>query len=347
MEIKVNTNQIKYYFNLQPLAQTARRQEFVLEDAVHKNTIPLVNKAFLFGIEVEVEGVPNPNIKATHKSYWNITEDPSLRNNGIEFVSMPLRAEQIEYAMNQLNASLPPTANFSPRTSVHVHMNVRDLTIDQILGLLLVYTATEELLFDWAGETRTKNVFCVRLTDTNYVEQYKNFQEVPQDVVHRWNKYTALNFNPIETKGTVEFRHMAGTADGHRILTWINILSCIKIYVKTFTSSDIMQQLHMLNSTSQYEAFLMDVFHEYTKYILPYKTSIQEKMENALSYIKLANIAKELTQEKITAPQYTTMYLDELEPAGVTLDMPPIRNNTRIDLNEFFNRHIAPNTGVR
>jgi len=299
MDVKINKNQIKEYFDLPTLGQTTRQREFVAEDTCYTSTIPMVNPAYIFGIEVEVEGVPDPRVQHTHRSYWNLTMDNSLRNNGIEFVSVPLRAEQVEFAMIQLNASLPDTASFSARTSVHVHMNVRDMVIDQIKGLMLLYTAVEELLFDWAGEERVNNVFCVRLTDTDYAQTYRDFCNDPRQVVHYWNKYTAMNLHPMESKGTVEFRHMAGTADIIRVATWVNILSCLKVYTKKHSSTDIMEQIHQLNSTSEYEMFLIQVFQEYTKELIPRKFSIQEKMENAVSYIKLTNIAKDVEQTTV------------------------------------------------
>jgi len=299
MDVKINKNQIKEYFDLPTLGQTARQREFVAEDTCYTTTIPMVNPAYIFGIEVEVEGVPDPRVQHTHRGYWNLTMDNSLRNNGIEFVSVPLRAEQVEFAMIQLNASLPDTASFSARTSVHVHMNVRDMVIDHIKGLMLLYTAVEELLFDWAGEERVNNVFCVRLTDTDYAQTYRDFCNDPRQVVHHWNKYTAMNLHPMESKGTVEFRHMAGTADIVRVATWVNILSCLKVYTKRHSSMEIMEQIHQLNSTSEYEMFLIQVFQEYAKELIPRKFSIQEKMENAVSYIKLTNIAKDVEQNTI------------------------------------------------
>jgi len=299
MDVKINKNQIKEYFDLPTLGQTARQREFVAEDTCYTSTIPMVNPAYIFGIEVEVEGVPDPQVVSTHRSYWNLTADNSLRNSGIEFVSVPLRAEQVEFAMIQLNASLPDTASFSARTSVHVHMNVRDMVIDQIKGLMLLYTAVEELLFDWAGEERVNNVFCVRLTDTDYAQTYRDFCSDPRQVVHYWNKYTAMNLHPMESKGTVEFRHMAGTADTVRVATWVNMLSCLKVYTKRHSSMEIMEQIHQLNSTSEYEMFLIQVFQEYAKELIPRKFSIQEKMENAVSYIKLTNIAKDVEQQNL------------------------------------------------
>jgi len=297
MEFKVNKARISSFFDLPTLGQASREKLYVAQDATFKNKYDFVQRAFIFGIEVEVENVPNPTIAHEYRPYWDITVDNSLRNNGVEFVSIPLKCTQIEAALHQLNTSLPKDADFSPRTSVHVHMNVRDLSIEHITNLLLTYTAVEELLFDWAGETRTNNVFCVRLTDTDYVNMYRDFTENPRRVVDRWNKYTALNFHPMECKGTVEFRHMEGTANSQRIMTWINLLSCIKLYAKQQNITQLIYTLQNLNSTSEYEAFLFDVFGTLSTHLIPKKHTVQEKMENAISYIKLATINREIQEE--------------------------------------------------
>lgn len=294
-----NLNKISKYFNLPQLGQSARDKAFAKEDALYKNTKPLHNSRYIFGIEVEVEGITKSDYRGTYADYWTATTDNSLRNNGVEFVSAPLRADQLEGAFAQLKQSINTNHNFSPRTSVHVHMNVRDMTINQINNLLIVYTVVEDLLFNYAGESRKNNVFCIRLQDTNYIDNMRLFQNNPTGTVHRWNKYTALNLHPIADKGTVEFRHMRGTLDVDVLLTWVNLLSCIKTFAKDNTTNHIFQQVMMLNAESNYEMFLYRVFGDYTKH-LSLGCNLHEQMKDAVSYIKLINWKTEATQQRVT-----------------------------------------------
>jgi len=278
------------YFDLPKLGQTPRSEAFAQEDALHKRTIDVESNAYIFGIEVEVENVPNPIINAIYRPYWTLTIDNSLRNNGMEYVSVPLKMNQIEGAIDQLNGSLPTNREFSLRTSVHVHMNVRDLTMEQITNLLLIYTAVEEMLFRWVGQDRDKNVFCVKLLDTEYADTYMRLQTNPNDTVHYWNKYTALNLHPIEEKGTVEFRHMHGTSDKYRLMSWINILACMKTAAKKYSLATLIRELQEMNSSSNYEVFVMAIFGNYAQELLRECKGIQQEMEDAISYIKLATI---------------------------------------------------------
>ena len=293
-----NLNKISKYFNLPQLGQSARDKAFAKEDALYKNTKPLHNSRYIFGIEVEVEGITKNDPRGNYADYWTATTDNSLRNNGVEFVSAPLRADQLEGAFAQLKQSINTNHNFSPRTSVHVHMNVRDMTINQINNLLIVYAVVEDLLFNYAGESRKNNVFCIRLQDTNYIDNMRLFQNDPTEAVHRWNKYTALNLHPIADKGTVEFRHMRGTLDVDVLLTWVNLLSCIKTFAKDNTTSQIFQQVMMLNAESNYEMFLYRVFGDYTKH-LSLECNLHEQMKDAISYIKLINWKTEATQQRV------------------------------------------------
>ena len=151
MEITVNKNRVSKYFNLPALNQTDRAEMLSKEDAFYSRTHTIINDAYIFGIEVEVENVPNPRVQYFHRPYWGLTADNSLRNNGVEFVSLPLKGYQVEAAPKQLANSLPKEHQFSERTSVHIHMNVRDLTIEQIVNLMLIYTSLENLLFNWTG----------------------------------------------------------------------------------------------------------------------------------------------------------------------------------------------------
>ena len=136
MDIKVNDGKVSNYFNLPTMGQTERNTRYKLEDQQHENLLPLISKSYIFGIEIEVENVATMVIDAYDRSYWNVVEDHSLRNNGLEFVSIPLRGDQIERALTQFNKALPKEHDFSPRTSVHIHMNVRDLLISEIAVIL-------------------------------------------------------------------------------------------------------------------------------------------------------------------------------------------------------------------
>jgi len=137
---------------------------------VNKNELLTDNQQFsqyngpLTGIEVEVENLDDTEFKLTHS--WSVASDGSLRNAGREFISSPSTPHQIEAAINHLYAELPAKAHFSPRTSVHVHLNCRELTLKQIYNIVILYQCFEDLLYDFAGSERKKSIFCVPIGNT-------------------------------------------------------------------------------------------------------------------------------------------------------------------------------------
>lgn len=299
MELKANTSRISKYFDLPSLNQTEQQQTLKGYDLLHTPSYPLANPAYIFGIEVEVENVPRPHLVPAAQMYWNTTVDNSLRNNGVEFVSLPLKAIQIEGALTHLQQSLPPSAEFSPRTSVHIHMNVRDLSIEQITSLLVLYTTVENLLFRWVGHNRDQSVFCIKLTETNYVQTFLDLHRDPRETVENWNKYTAFNLHPMQSKGTVEFRHLEGNIDIPRILTWINFLACLKTAAKRRPLMQILREVAELNTTSMYEVFVRDLFGEHVYPLLLGVVDLKNLLEESVSYVKLATIQREIKK----APQ--------------------------------------------
>ena len=209
MDYPINVEKITNYCGLGRLVQKDKFYTELAEKRTLQQPYNFPKNAYTFGIEVEVENVPlltQPNLL-----YWNATHDGSLRNDGIEFVSVPLKAKFIPYAMEELQQFLRDyQPDFSPRTSIHVHMNARDLTISQIFNTIILYTTVENLLFQYIGHDRDKNVFCIKITETDYVNMMIRFLENPRDLITSWSKYTALNIVPLDSKGTLEFRHMHG-----------------------------------------------------------------------------------------------------------------------------------------
>lgn len=214
------------------------------------------DKSTLMGIEVEVENLPDaPDCSP----FWMRTEDGSLRNYGREYISLPLRANTIEYALRYLFENLKGhNYKFSPRCSVHVHLNVRTMTPAQVYHLILVYLLFEKQIFNWVGHDRDMNIHCVPLYDTVLITHLKDSLNGGFNI---WHKYTALNVLPIQKRGTIEFRHMHGTDDIEKLMTWINIILKLKMFV--YRNDDIeasLKRLFLLNSTSQYRQFAYNVF---------------------------------------------------------------------------------------
>jgi len=333
MEIKSNPARISKFFSLPPLNQTQIQEQLQIEDKYHNPTHHMVGNLYIFGVEVEVENCTKHKIISHQYPYWTMTTDNSLRNQGIEFVSLPIRASQVENALTQLFNSIGTEVEFTPRTSTHVHMNVRDLTLDQISCLVILYTALENVLFNWVGHNRDESIFCIKITETDYVNKFLQLNDYPKETIREWNKYTALNLLPIESKGSVEFRHLEGTNNKTRILTWINILSCLKTASKQHGLSNLIRRVTDLNTSSEYEMFVHDIFDNLTDELCRGIPNLQKVMEEPISYIKLALVTlnKNFNYKFVTPPPRRTLnpeinFWDTIPPTPTQEEREPIPN---------------------
>lgn len=249
-----------------------------------KLNVDLVDMRRAIGIEVEVENIRkrfpyDPCI-------WFSKEDGSLRNNGWEYVTYPVIGTQIKYAIETLFEGLPDTADFSDRTSIHIHVNVRDYTYENVLNVILLYTVFERLLYRYAGPQRYKNIFCIPIQETKLPIAIANFL-VNKDfitLIREWQKYSGMNLLCIRNFGTIEYRHMEGNRDQYRILNWINLLLSIHKFAKEIKFIDLFDQIQKLNSNSYYELFLRTVFKD--NFNLLYMPILQQEMEYGVSTVK-------------------------------------------------------------
>ena len=91
------------------------------------------------GVEIEAEfehplmaAVPNP---------WRVDLDGSLRGYAYEFVlKNPVSRGTINSALNKLEGCLSDHKILhSIRAGIHIHLNVQDLTIKQVLNFMMCY----------------------------------------------------------------------------------------------------------------------------------------------------------------------------------------------------------------
>lgn len=251
---EINTPDARPYYTQNPQVRTA----------AEARVIELVDHECLMGVEIEVENVGRAGAMPIWPCFWTITEDNSLRNHGYEFITHPLSGVNLIAALQTFFTALPAQAHFSQRTSIHVHMNVRDLNAEQLTTLTVVYLALEKVLYNFVGKDRDKNIFCVPLGTTRTTE--KLFQSLMrlksriERVQDEQTRYSGLNFGPLFSLGTIEFRQMAGTRDFEKIFTWINLLQCLRKYALAHTLDDTLKTIVGLNTNSLYKNFVLSVF---------------------------------------------------------------------------------------
>ena len=183
------------------------------------------------GIEVELEGMTSlpESVKL-----WSIKSDGSLRNNGVEFVSVkPLAGKELVQAIDEFREiiSVFPSSS-SHRCSVHCHIDFSKNTVEETRKFYKLYTLLEPSLYTVSSKTRYHNIYCPGLTHAT--EQIRlaalalYSDESFAVEAKRCNKYSGINLASLNTFGTIEIRTHSGTRDANEILEWCRILNCVK-----------------------------------------------------------------------------------------------------------------------
>ena len=202
------------------------------------------------GIEIEVEGAGLPDKKFR---FWKTTVDGSLRGESLEYVTKgPVQRENVFAALNELNiefAKKQSVLNFSFRTSVHTHINVLDMEVEELLTLIYIYYLFEEALITYAGPERKGNRFCLRLRDSEalidlIVNLFKNNGHMlkvksAQNEAENYGeqvRYGSLNLASILKFGSLEIRALRGTSDPQIIIPWVETLLNMREFAIKFGS---------------------------------------------------------------------------------------------------------------
>jgi len=242
------------------------------------------------GVEIELEEVHH--LYDQMPTSFTYVGDGSLKLRGKEFVTIPIRFCYLEQEIKRLFASIK-TPHISTRCSIHVHLNARDFTHQELYRFLLLYLIFERHLFKFSGG-RSHNIFCTPLFSyMDSVTKHINLLLKEGGVKYmQWSKYYALNLAPIwgqeeESKrsGTIEFRHMAGTTDVEHIIEWINLIVSLKISAKKFNTEELIENINTMNSTSSYNRLATEVFKKWHTYITDQPT-FKEDVEQGVLNVK-------------------------------------------------------------
>lgn len=221
------------------------------------------------GLELEIENFNGDAER--HFDGVNFTSDGSLRSSedgiGIEVITFPTKTKRIESLLTTFyDAYYISEDNFTERCSVHVHMNVLEMTYEQLSSFCLLYQTVESLLFSYAGKERENSVFCVPWNQCgigfSIVDRLENFPVGGVNPFKTWQKYTALNLVPVNTQGSIEFRHLEGTCDVKRIMGWINLISRMYNHAIYNPLNQIKMEIVGMNTVSNYREWLDNVFKE-------------------------------------------------------------------------------------
>ena len=274
-----------------PATYDNARSNSLIEAHGLPNTLTWPDPKILIGIEVEAENVLIINNNLT-LGWWQIENDSSLRNNGREFKTYPMACRYTQPALEFLFKYINTSIDFSKRTSIHFHLNVRDLTVNQLAGLFITYLPFENLFFQFADLSRRTNLYCVPIVETDLLDAAPHeWKALLSNISLSWHKYSALNLLPITNFGTVEFRHMPGTNDVIKLCNWVRLITRLKLAAKRYDYVDLLKIICALNTTSGYHEFLNMIFEQDAE--LFNTNDLKSLMEKPVALIKSSMLANE------------------------------------------------------
>jgi hypothetical protein len=212
---------------------------------------PLVLGTDRVGVEIELENLAQLSGYRSRQemTYWNIETDGSLRNHGIEFITkgdgvggdvLYRAAEEVESFLQGMN----PDPSW--RCSTHIHVDVRDLNLDQLKLFVLAYVYFERFIFKESGWKRYKSNFCMPLglamdlvPTVSTLFKYENIQEFMLHANQCWPKYTAMNLSVVNTFGTYEFRMPSPTYRTMDLIKTSNRFLALKRVAKEWKGDQI------------------------------------------------------------------------------------------------------------
>lgn len=196
-----------------------------------------------YGLEVELE-----HVRAGHDIAppgWTITNDGSLRNMGIEFVSPPKAKADLMQDITTLFESAERRGwQATARCGTHVHADMSGRSLQELGAVVATYLCLEPALFTFAGDGREECVYCIPiyespsdLTGAMRAALDENTVWVERGPrVDGTNKYAALYLEPLMRFNTIEFRAAEAYAEAQDLMRWLELID--RVVRTTYPSAE-------------------------------------------------------------------------------------------------------------
>lgn len=221
------------------------------------------------GLELEVEAKkPLPEVNGI----WLSKPEGSLRGHAMEYVTDgPIacdneKFQKIKLLTDILHNPALRVDHDSPRTSLHVHVNVGQLTPVEMWTAATAYWLCENVLIKYCGQDmREANLFCLRLADAEGVIKMcskdladkRPFRYIKSDKI----RYSAQNLNAVPKFGSIEYRGMRGTTDPVIIDTWSDELYKMVVSSKKYSDpADLLDKYANLDKKDFLKSLFSDHF---------------------------------------------------------------------------------------
>ena len=226
----------------------------------------------MIGLEIELESCVTDDVERfstqTFNNYWRTTYDGSLRGGyGVEFVLSKPRsgagASTALKAFDKLMKDLPNKPTTSQSTSTHVHLDMTNTSLYDVLKFLFLYRIFETALIKSCGSTRVSNLYCMSFQEANkpFMELARVLKDPSNLSQYNMNehKYGACNLAALTQYGSLEFRSKGGVTTAQEVIDWVNTLTSIKIFADSLESFEDVLSL----ASREHADIVQTVFGEY------------------------------------------------------------------------------------
>lgn len=181
-----------------------------------------------FGVELELifpRGTDRHTINSALTSAglvgWAARTDGSLSGNGWEVVSPVLAGDDgIEQVRKATRALRGIGATVNRSCGMHVHHEIRDLTVDGIKQVFRTWRANQPLIDGLVAPSRRgRQTYCGDVTDAE-MGQVEAARDI-RSMENFYRFYSNLNLGAFGRFGTIEIRQHQGTNDPEKIVSWI------------------------------------------------------------------------------------------------------------------------------
>ena len=200
------------------------------------------------GVELEFSNVASGD----RLFYWTWHSDGSVRGErpGELVLRAPASPLTFDEAVNEYRDKVMDKVRINDSCGMHVHIDVCDLTMEELRGVLLFYSVLERTIYKYCGSGRDNNNFCVPLWECwNKVDLFGKSFAVDNNL-----RYCGLNLAAIRKFGSIEFRMHPGVVSAHKMASWVGLCARIKEYGRTCT----VESLYNLLQGSSSRSFLAD-----------------------------------------------------------------------------------------
>ena len=197
------------------------------------------------GVEIECRNKhrdQNCFVKSELKALkYSQCRDGSLNTGGVEFISRPMKGDNLFNSITSFCNILNKKKYFVDRScGLHIHLEVPK-KIDYLKNIYLFYEKFEPLLFNMVPKSRQRTDFCKKykryynntlqtLFKTRTLDDFKSMVYETKskfrikEITSRksYNKrYCWINFHSIFYRGTLEIRNHSGTISSTKINNWL------------------------------------------------------------------------------------------------------------------------------